>query len=169
MIGFLGAGSNLGDREANLRAGLLRLGTRGIRLVDVSSLWETEPVDTAGTAWFLNLCASIETELAPLDLMRTLLLVEEETGRVRTERNAPRTLDLDLLLLDDLTLSTPGLTLPHPRMWERTFVLAPLAEIAVTLRNPRTGRTVGEELAAIADRSLVRKLGPIALPRGEPL
>jgi 2-amino-4-hydroxy-6-hydroxymethyldihydropteridine diphosphokinase len=167
--GFLAAGSNLGDREGNLRAGLEGLAGHRIRLLEVSSLWETEPVGGAGPGWFLNLCASIETPLTPHDLLSALLRLEEEAGRVRAARNAPRTLDLDLLTLDDLTIATPELTLPHPRMWQRGFVLAPLAEIAPALRNPATGRTVAEELATLPDRSVVRRLGPIALRRGGPV
>jgi 2-amino-4-hydroxy-6-hydroxymethyldihydropteridine diphosphokinase len=169
VVGYLGAGSNLGNREGHLRSGLLRLGPRGIRLVEVSSLWETEPVGAPGSGWFLNLCAAIETTLPPVEAMRALLAVEEDVGRIRTERNAPRTLDLDLLLLDDLVLTASSVTLPHPRMWERRFVLAPLAEIAPALRNPRTGRTVAEELAALSDPAQVRRVGAIALAGASPV
>ena len=169
VTGYIGAGSNLGDREAHLAAGLLGLEAHGIRLGRVSSLWETEPVGGAGPGWFLNLCASIETDRPPLDVLAALLRLEADAGRVRTGVQAPRTLDLDLLLLDDQTIATPALTLPHPRMWERGFVLAPLAEIAPSLRNPRTGRTVAEELAALRDGAVARKLGPIALRRVGPV
>ena len=169
VTGYIGAGSNVGDREAHLAAGLLGLEGVGIRLGRVSSLWETEPVGTAGPGWFLNLCASIETDLPPLGVLGALLRLEAAAGRVRTGVQEARVLDLDLLVLDRLSLETPALTLPHPRMWERRFVLAPLAEIAPALRNPRTGRTVAEELASLPDGETARMLGPIALPRRGPV
>lgn len=169
MVGYVGAGSNLGDREANLRAGLAALPGRGLMVRRLSSIWETEPVDSPGAPWFLNVVARVETDLAPEEALRALLAVEREAGRRRSPRNAPRVLDLDLLLLGDRTAVAPGLTLPHPRMWTRRFVLAPLVELAPDATNPATGRTAAEHLAELPPSPVVRKLGPIALARDEPV
>jgi 2-amino-4-hydroxy-6-hydroxymethyldihydropteridine diphosphokinase len=172
MVGYVGAGSNLGDREENLRAGLAGLPRQGLRVRNLSSLWETEPVDSPGSPWFLNVVARVETELSPIEAMRALLAVENEAGRRRSTRNAPRVLDLDLLLLGEQVVEAPGLTLPHPRMWGRRFVLGPLAELAPLARNPATGRTVAEELLALPESPIARRLrpvAPIALQRDEPL
>lgn len=158
-------GSNLGDRWANLRSGVRRLPGPGLEVAGLSSVWETAPVDGAGPDWFLNLVARIETVLEPRALLERLLGFERQAGRVRTRRNAPRVLDLDLLLLGTLECEEPGLTLPHPRLWDRRFVLAPLAELAPDLRNPRTGRTVVEEERALRQwQPDVIGRGPLALP-----
>jgi 2-amino-4-hydroxy-6-hydroxymethyldihydropteridine diphosphokinase len=160
MLGFVGLGSNLGDREEHLRKGLSAMARGGVRPVAVSSLWETEPVDGAGPAWFLNMIARVDTDLAPEDVLSVLLAAERESGRVRLRPNAPRELDLDLLLLGDLQRSTPELTLPHPRLWSRRFVLAPLAEIAPEFANA---------LAALDDRHGARRIGALALPETLPV
>jgi len=159
---YLALGSNLGDRAANLRAGLEGIARRGLVPLDLSSVWETEPVDSPEPLWFLNMVARAETDLPPLEVLDRLLDAEREAGRVRSARNAPRLLDLDLLLLGDLRLDHARLVLPHPRMWERRFVLAPLAEIAPGLLDPRTGRTVREACEALPPRPWVRRLGPLA-------
>ncbi len=165
MIAYIGLGSNLGDREASLRAGLGGLTRRRLALEAVSSIWETEPVGLAkGAAWFLNMAARIETAHGPLEVLDALHEIEREAGRERHARHAPRVLDLDLLLLGDLVLDHPRLTLPHPRMWERRFVLAPLAEIASDLRDPLTRVTIAEALERLQDPHRVRRVGPIALP-----
>ena len=164
---FIGLGSNLGDRAASLTAALERLGRAGLRPGAASSVWETEPVGGARDPWFWNMVARVETDLAPLALLDLLLELERRAGRTRTYPNAPRTLDLDLLLVDDLVLAEPRLELPHPRMWERRFVLEPLAEIAPALRNPRNGRTVAEERDGLRDAYAARRIGPLAsLARG---
>jgi 2-amino-4-hydroxy-6-hydroxymethyldihydropteridine diphosphokinase len=166
---YLAFGSNLGDREANLRAGVQGLARRGLRPDLLSSIWETEPVDSPEPLWFLNLVARVRTSLPPLALLDLLLEIEREVGRVRTVRNAPRLLDLDLLLWGDTVLETDRLVLPHPRMWTRRFVLEPLAEIAPDATDPRTGRAVAEALRVLADPSVVRKAGVLASPLGVPL
>jgi 2-amino-4-hydroxy-6-hydroxymethyldihydropteridine diphosphokinase len=107
--------------------------------------------------------------MPPEDVLRVLLEVEAEAGRVRAGRNAPRVLDLDLLVLGSHRRDGESLAVPHPRMWERRFVLAPLQEIAPDLVNPATGRTVSEELAVLADPHSVRNAGPLALPRSRPV
>lgn len=156
---YIALGSNLGDREAGLRAGIDGLVRCGLAPDALSSLWETEPVDCAEPLWFLNLVARARTGLPPLRVLSLLLEIERELGRVRTTRNAPRALDLDLLLLGDVRCEEPRLTLPHPRMWRRRFVLEPLAEIASDLRDPATGLTVIETCRALRSESEVRKVG----------
>ncbi|MBI5864266.1 MAG: 2-amino-4-hydroxy-6-hydroxymethyldihydropteridine diphosphokinase [Planctomycetes bacterium] len=128
---FISLGANLGDRAANIVAGLAALQQRGdIRVLACSSLHTTEPIGgPAGQPQFLNAAAELDTSLPPRRLLERMLAVETQMGRVRSQRNGPRTLDLDLLIYRDVVLSEPGLILPHPRLWEREFVLKPLAEI----------------------------------------
>jgi len=160
MQGYVGLGSNIGDREDHLRAGLIAMARGGVSPVAVSSLWETEPVDGAGPAWFLNMVAEVSTVLPPEDVLAVLLAAERERGRQRRRPNAPRELDLDLLILGRLTRNEPDLTLPHPRLWSRRFVLAPLAEIAPEFI---------DALAAVDDAHEVRRIGKLALPETLPV
>lgn len=150
---YIGLGSNLGNREANLRAALDRLAALpGTRLVRESSLMETEPVDSPpGAGLFLNGAAWIETSLAPRQLLEALLVIERELGRDRQgqARNAPRTIDLDLLLYGEQVIDEPDLQVPHPRMSEREFVLWPLLQIASKLRDPRTGEPFADAYARL--------------------
>ena len=162
MHGYIALGSNLGDRRRHLEAGLAGLGEAGIRPLGVSSVWETEPVDSPSTRWFWNMTVKVQTDREPLDVLDSLLGIEDLLGRERTVRNGPRTLDLDLLMLGDLVLDHDRLNLPHPRMWQRRFVLAPLAEIEPDLVNPVTGLTVVEERDRSPDRSQVRCIGTLA-------
>ena len=160
MLGYVGLGSNVGDREEHLREGLLAMARCGVVPVAVSSVWETEPVDGAGPAWFLNMVARVATSLSPEAVLAVLLSVERERGRERRRPNAPRELDCDLLVLGALRLRSPELTLPHPRLWSRRFVLAPLAELAPEY---------GAGLAALHDPHEVRRLGKLALPETLPV
>jgi 2-amino-4-hydroxy-6-hydroxymethyldihydropteridine diphosphokinase len=168
MIGTLGLGSNLGRRRERLAQGLARLQRAGLELLAVSSVWETAPIDASG-GWFLNMAASFRTERGPHAVLDLLLEVERLEGRVRDRRNGPRTLDLDLLTLGELQRNSERLTLPHPRMWERLFVLEPLAEVAPQLRNPRTGRTVVEETRRLRGRDEVIRIGRLAPAGSHPV
>jgi 2-amino-4-hydroxy-6-hydroxymethyldihydropteridine diphosphokinase len=148
MVGYIGLGSSEGDRAGHLREGLAGLARGGVTVEAASSLWETEPVDGAGPGWFLNMAVRVRTDLSPEALLDLCLAVERARGRVRRGgRPGPRPLDLDLLVFEGVARATPRLTLPHPRMWERRFVLAPLAELAPefhealeALRDPHTVR-----------------------------
>jgi 2-amino-4-hydroxy-6-hydroxymethyldihydropteridine diphosphokinase len=135
-LAYVGLGSNLGDREATIRAAVAAL--PGV--VAVSKLRETEPVGVTGQPAFLNGAARLETELSPRELLDAMLEVERGLGRERRERWGPRTIDLDLLLYGDETVDEPGLTVPHPSLHERRFVLEPLAELDPELVVPGRGR-----------------------------
>ncbi len=149
---YLGLGANLGDRRANLRTAVDALRAHG-ELVAVSALYETEPVGYLNQPPFLNAVIVLETPLTPTDLLEAGLRIERELGRERSFRNAPRSLDIDLLLYDGQVLDDPALRLPHPRLHERAFVLVPLVEIAPALRHPSRDRAMAELLAALGDTS----------------
>ena len=143
-------GSNLGHREATLREAITRLAALGT-VHAVSPFYDTEPVGYLDQPRFLNAALLLKTDFAPLPLLDLLLAIEQAMGRDRASvaPKGPRTLDLDLLLYDDLILHTPELTLPHPALHERRFVLQPLADIAPTLRHPATGLTIAELLSQL--------------------
>jgi 2-amino-4-hydroxy-6-hydroxymethyldihydropteridine diphosphokinase len=156
---YIGLGSNLGDRVATLRTAVQRLASLG-SIAGVSSLYETEPVGYLEQPRFLNAVVALVTALAPADLLNALLGIERDLGRTRAFPNAPRTLDLDLLLVDDAILDTTELILPHPRLHERAFVLVPLAEIAPKIEHPVAGQTVQEMLRSLPDRNGVEVYAP---------
>jgi 2-amino-4-hydroxy-6-hydroxymethyldihydropteridine diphosphokinase len=153
-VAAIALGSNLdsqfGDREGNLREAVRRIGAPGALGVvkAVSSFYDTEPVGYLSQPRFLNGALLLETKLEPLELMRFLLNIEETMGRQRVIVKGPRVIDLDLLLYGSVVMATAELTLPHPEMHERRFVLAPLAEIAPGMVHPVLGKTVGEMLIA---------------------
>ncbi|NYF78764.1 2-amino-4-hydroxy-6-hydroxymethyldihydropteridine diphosphokinase [Granulicella arctica] len=153
-VAAVALGSNLssawGDRAATLREAIERVGALGV-VRSVSSFYDTEPVGYLDQPRFLNGAMLLETELGPLELLRELLAVEKTMGRDRSkvEAKGPRVVDLDLLLFGDAVLETPELTLPHPALAERRFVLQPLAEVAATMRHPVLRLTVGELLVRL--------------------
>ena len=138
---YVGLGSNLGDRSATLARAVALLGERpGIDIVAISSFRETDPVGYLDQPRFLNAAVAVETSLQPESLLFVLLDVERELGRTREgPRYGPRTVDLDLLLVEGVTVDEPGLTVPHPRLHERVFALAPLAEIDPSIVVPGHG------------------------------
>ena len=141
---YIALGSNLGDKEKNLRRALLLLTQQGVEVVRVSSFLSTEPYGVTDQPQFLNAVACVRTSLAPLALLDVLLATELAMGRVRLRRWGERNIDLDLLLYEDVVLDTLRLRLPHPDMQNRDFVLLPLAEIAPELKHPTLQKTIWE-------------------------
>ena len=155
---YLSLGSNLGDREANIRTALDLLAA-GVRLIRVSSLHETAPIGVTDQKDFVNAVALIETDLDPKSLLDAIKGIEQTMGRVRNFHWGPRVIDIDILLYDNAVINTPELTIPHPRMMERAFVLIPLAEIAPDLELPG-GVKVSEALEKLSEQG-VRKLAGV--------
>ena len=150
---YLSLGSNLGDRAGNLRKAVHRLSELGA-VTAVSSLYETEPVEVERMQpWFLNCVVAIETGLMPKQFLSRTLAIEQELGRRRSDSKGPRTLDIDIVLFGNAIVDSPGLTIPHPAMHRRRFVLEPLVEIAPDVRHPilkRTARELLNDLPATA-------------------
>ena len=144
---YLGLGTNLGERESNLRDALGRLAA-DVRIEAVSAVYESEPVGFRAQPDFWNLVVRGQTELEPRALLGAIKEIERAMGRRPSFRNAPRVIDIDILVYDDVVLDLPELSIPHPRMLERAFVLRPLAELAPGLVHPRTGRTIAEHLGS---------------------
>jgi 2-amino-4-hydroxy-6-hydroxymethyldihydropteridine diphosphokinase len=157
---YLGLGSNLGDRAANLAQAIAGLAAAGLQVVRRSSLYATEPVGAGPQHWFLNCVVEASTDLMPRQLLRATQQVERNLGRRRGLRNAPRTVDIDILFYAAAVVSLPELEIPHPRIAARRFVLVPLREIAPGLRHPTLRRTIAELLAETQDRSEVRRWHP---------
>jgi 2-amino-4-hydroxy-6-hydroxymethyldihydropteridine diphosphokinase len=156
-IVYLSLGSNVGDREANLHSAIERLRALG-EVLAVSSFYETEPVEFTAQPWFLNCVVQLDTEKTAEQLLAGLLDVEQQMGRRRTQEKGPRTIDIDILLFGGLIIETKGLTVPHPAMHGRRFVLEPLAEIAPDVRHPALKRTIRELRDALPMGQAVRKL-----------
>jgi 2-amino-4-hydroxy-6-hydroxymethyldihydropteridine diphosphokinase len=140
---YLSLGSNIGDRAENLNAAIDRLRAVG-EIIQVSSFYETEPVEFAAQAWFLNCVIALDTEKTLQELLASILDIEQRMGRRRAQKKGPRVIDIDILLFGNLIVDEPGLTIPHPAMHERRFVLEPLAEIAPDVRHPVLQRTIQE-------------------------
>jgi 2-amino-4-hydroxy-6-hydroxymethyldihydropteridine diphosphokinase len=158
---YLSLGSNLGDRENYLREAISRLRQLG-EIKQVSGFYETQPVEVqTEQSWFLNCVLEMETELMPLAFLGRMLAVEQSMGRVRTEPKGPRTIDIDIVFFGNDVLDTPELTVPHPAMHHRRFVLEPLAEIAPAFMHPVLKYTVQELLDSLpANSGLVKKSLP---------
>ncbi len=156
MIAFLSLGSNLGDREQNLRRAISELQKRTGTIVSQSAFFTTEPWGFQSANTFVNVCIGLHTPLQPSDLLRATQDIERRMGRTQKSTDGTyhdRTIDIDLLLCDDLVIDQPTLRIPHPLMAERLFVLKPLAQIAQNQSVPGTGMSVGEMLSALEARS----------------
>ena len=140
---YLSLGSNLGDRAAHLNAAIKRMDTLG-KIMAVSSFYETEPVELTAQPWFLNCAVELDTEKMPKQLLASIFDIEKEMGRRRVQKKGPRTVDIDILLFGNSIIKAKGLTIPHPAMHDRRFVLEPLAEIAPEIRHPIFKRTIRE-------------------------
>ena len=156
-IVYLSLGSNLGDRSANLRTALEKLEDFGT-VAAVSSFYETEPVELAAQPWFLNCAAKLDTEEMPRQLIAGILIVEKSMGRQRTQKNGPRIIDIDILLFGTSVIDIPSLTVPHPGLHERRFVLDPLVEIAPDIRHPVFKRTMRQLRDALPPGQTVRRI-----------
>ncbi len=157
---YLGLGSNLGDRQANLARALKLLGER-LHIELVSSLYETEPVGYAEQPLFLNAICHAQTELGPMQLLSLVKGIEASMGRVPSFPNAPRSIDIDIIFYGDLIMETPELTIPHPRLEDRAFVLIPLLEVAPDLRHPVSGEHIKDLVARVSGKEGVKKIGEL--------
>jgi 2-amino-4-hydroxy-6-hydroxymethyldihydropteridine diphosphokinase len=156
-LAYLSLGSNVGDRAANLHSAIQRLEDVG-RVRAISSFYETEPVEFTAQPWFLNCALALETTKMPRRLLASLLDLERSMGRRRIQSKGPRTIDLDILLFADAVIHAPGLTIPHPALAERRFVLEPLAEIAPDVVHPVLHQTIRALRDALSPGPVVRKL-----------
>jgi len=154
---YLSLGSNVGDRAAQLREAQTRLRREG-RIIAESSLYETEPVEFTDQPWFLNCAVALETTTSPQELIEAILAIEKDMGRQRLQNKGPRTIDIDILLFGDTVLDSTQLTIPHPAMLHRRFVLEPLTEIAPNLLHPVLKKTIRELLDALPQGQVVRKV-----------
>ena len=156
---YLSLGSNLGDRKVNLEAAISDLRKLG-EVRAISAFYETEPMEFTAQPWFLNCAVALETELMPKQLLKAILGIEHRMGRRRTQPKGPRTIDIDILLFGSSMISTKGLTVPHPAMHARRFVLEPLVEIASEARHPALHKTVRELRDALSAGGAVKRIAP---------
>lgn len=159
---YIGLGSNIGDGERQIRKSLrLIASVRGVTVQRVSSFYLSEPVGGPAQPWYHNAVVGLQTTLAPAELLDALQRIERTRGRERGERNAPRTIDLDILLFGGRIIHSDRLTVPHPRMCDRRFVLEPLAEIARSAVHPARGETIEALLSLLGDRHAVIRKGAL--------
>ena len=156
---YLSLGSNLGDRRANIHKALQQLDANGVNVQRVSSLYRTQPVGYARQPWFVNCAVEVATDLMPVQLVRRCQAIERELGRKPGRHDGPRPIDIDILLCENAVLQSSEVTIPHPRMAERRFVLVPLSEIAGDERHPVSRQSVREMLQRTPDTSQVVTLG----------
>jgi 2-amino-4-hydroxy-6-hydroxymethyldihydropteridine diphosphokinase len=154
---YLALGTNIGERECNLREAMRRIGQSGVQITKISSIYETEPVDYLDQPWFLNAVVEARTDLSAEQLLATLRRVESQMGSKKAFAKGPRLIDLDILVYGDETIATPDLQVPHPRMLQRNFVLVPLAEITPELRHRSWPGPASELVSRSLDLSVVRK------------
>jgi len=149
-VAYIALGSNLDDREGYINSAVEQIDrTAGLKVVKRSAIYETEPAGGPPQGKYLNAVIEVDCKLQPRELLDALMAIEKRLGRNRLGKNHPRTIDLDILLIDDLILDQPDLVIPHPRMIEREFVLRPLAEIAPRLKHPLSGISIAKHLKAI--------------------
>lgn len=162
-IAFLSLGSNIGDRMANIMTALDCL--RGVgKIIAVSSIYETEPVEFTAQPWFLNCVVKLDTEKMPKQLLTAILKIEQSMGRRRQQKKGPRIIDVDILLFGNSAIEAEGLRIPHPSLHERRFVLDPLVEIEGGLRHPILKRTMRELLADLPVGQAVRRIEMPPIP-----
>jgi len=157
---YMSLGSNVGDREKNLRAAIDELPHAGVAVTRVSSFYETEPVDLREQPWFLNCVVEAETHFDAAMLLRALREIEKKMGSRKLVAKGPRLIDMDILLYGAETIDTPELQVPHPRMHLRRFVLVPLAEVAAGVLHPSFKKNVKQLLKEAPDQSTVRLFNP---------
>ena len=155
---YLLTGGNEGDRYLNMQQARTNIEHICGQLLLVSSLYETAPWGNADQADFLNQVLLVETKLSPQELLRSIFFIEEKGGRKRTVKNAPRTIDIDILFYNHLVLEEPGLTIPHPRIADRRFVLEPLNEISPDYLHPVLGKSIRQLLEECTDELAVKKI-----------
>ena len=156
-VAYLSLGSNIGDREANLHEAIAELKSAG-SICALSSVYETQPVELTNQPWFLNCVVALETEKTPRELLKSVLSIEADMGRMRLRDKGPRKIDIDVLLFGGQVIDEPGLTIPHPAMHERRFVLEPLVELAPGARHPILNKTASELLKAMKEGQIVRRV-----------
>jgi len=157
---YLSLGSNVGDRKLNLEKALQLL-SRWLQIEQVSSLYETEPMGYVEQPYFLNAVCCAQADIGPLQLLSLIKGIETSLGRVPSFPNAPRSIDVDILFYDSLVMETPELTIPHPRIEERAFVLIPLLELDATLVHPISGERISDLVARVHGKEGVKKIGEL--------
>lgn len=160
MKAYLGLGSNLGDRGEFLKKAILALENLGVKIVKSSKIYESEPKENLNQPWFLNMAVEVETNFSPQELLKITNLVEKQLGRERSDnlKYQPRTIDIDILFYENLVLESDELQIPHPKIYERRFVLLPLSEISPNFLDPLTSRNLIQLLNECQDTAKVRLL-----------